>query len=362
MTVGTDIGSPQPDENRLFEEAAEWFLRLRAADTAPAVRAQFDAWCAQHPRHAATCRAVAAAWEVVGAHATAPELLLARHNALERAGMAARQRRTGGTERRRWMVWAGNLAATAACLVLLAWVGRVWQAQGRIQTYETSVGERRALTLADNSRITLDAESRIAVAYSAEVRLVELFGGQAHFEVAKDPSRAFKVKVANETVVARGTAFNVEHRDDQVSVTLLQGHITVSQGEQVPAGVQADRPGIPHGGGTTHELAPGEQLIIRKNGQVEPRRNVSVDQVTAWQRGKIVLQKDAIADACARMNRYSRIKLRVEDQAVARLRVSGVFEAGDTTAFAEALGSLFGVRAVRVDNDSILLLPSGSGG
>jgi transmembrane sensor len=353
MTRGTDIGSRDSDE-RLFEEASEWFLRLRAADPASDVHAQLEAWCAQHPMHESTYRKVVAAWETVGANAAAPEFLVVRRDALERGRRAARGRWNDSARHRRWAGWTAGLAATAACLVLLVSV-RSWQARDRVQVYETAVGETRALTLPDNSRVTLDAESRVTVAYSADIRLVELSEGQAQFDVAKDPRRLFKVKVGNETVIAHGTAFNIEQRDDQVSVTLIEGRITVTEGEHAPAAAQPDLSAAVRAVVATHELAPGQQLIIKKNGQVETRRNVSLEPVTAWRRGKIILQNEALSEACVRMNRYSRIKIHVQDKAVASLGVSGVFEAGDTGAFVEALESLFGIKALRIGNDSILL-------
>ncbi|HLA81381.1 MAG TPA: FecR/PupR family sigma factor regulator, partial [Thermoleophilia bacterium] len=92
MTLDTDNRSTHSDENRLFEEASEWFLRLRAADPASDAHAQLQAWCAQHPLHESAYRKVVAAWEAAGANAAAPEFLVARRDALERAHRAARGR------------------------------------------------------------------------------------------------------------------------------------------------------------------------------------------------------------------------------------------------------------------------------
>jgi transmembrane sensor len=141
-----------------------------------------------------------------------------------------------------------------------------------------------------------------------------------------------------------------------VSITLLEGRVTVTEGEHAPAAAQPDLSAAERAVAATHELAPGEQLIIKKNGQVEPRRHVSLEQVTAWRQGKIILKNEALSEACVRMNRYSRIKIHVQEKAVAHLGISGVFDAGDTGAFVEALQSLFGITALRIGNDSILLV------
>lgn len=354
MIHRTTVGSRRSEEDRLLEEASRWFLVLRAAEPTADMRAQFSAWCGQHPLHESSYRKVVATWEAVGANAAADELVVARREAVERARPAARRPSADSSDRRWWVGRAGSLAAIAAGLVLIVAV-RLWPPREPVQSYVTVVGERRSLSLSDKSRVTLDSESRIAVRYSDTDRSVELIAGQAYFDVASDPIRPFEVKVADETVVAHGTEFNIERRDEEVSVTLIAGRVTVT-GAQVAAANRPDGHGTLPTQTTSYELVPGEQLNIGKNGEVHSRRNVSVEHVTAWQLGKIVMQDQPLSDACARMNRYSRVKIVVQDEAAARLSVSGVFGAGDTAAFAEALESLFALRAVRVGSDSILLV------
>ena len=58
------------------------------------------------------------------------------------------------------------------------------------------------------------------------------------------------------------------------------------------------------------------------------------------------------------MNRYSQDRIVIRDSSVAGLRVSGQFRAGDADRFAEALGELHAVRAVRRPGE-IELVPAG---
>jgi len=96
-------------------------------------------------------------------------------------------------------------------LVLVSAIGGwVWWSRAHAGVYSTGVGERRTLTLADGSVVTLDARSRIQVKYRDRERLIDLDQGQARFDVAKDPARPFRVSAAGrETVLAFGTQFNV---------------------------------------------------------------------------------------------------------------------------------------------------------
>ena len=83
------------------------------------------------------------------------------------------------------------------------------------------------MTLEDGSRIELNARSRLRVTYSKSLRTVELYDGQALFQVAKDASRPFLVKSGEATVRAVGTQFDVYRKDDHTTVTVLEGRVAV---------------------------------------------------------------------------------------------------------------------------------------
>src|SRR3546814_3917007 len=93
--------------------------------------------------------------------------------------------------------------------------------------YRTVLGERRVVTLADGSTVSLDAASEVRVAYSERARELALVRGQARFDVAHDPRRPFAVQARDQRVVATGTAFNVDLFGPQVLITLIEGHVQV---------------------------------------------------------------------------------------------------------------------------------------
>src|SRR3546814_3966246 len=83
--------------------------------------------------------------------------------------------------------------------------------------YRTVLGERRVVTLADGSTVSLDAASEVRVAYSERARELALVRGQARFDVAHDPRRPFAVQARDQRVVATGTAFNVDRSEEHTS-------------------------------------------------------------------------------------------------------------------------------------------------
>jgi len=72
----------------------------------------------------------------------------------------------------------------------------------------------------------------------------------------------------------------------------------------------------------------------------------------AWHTGQAIFQNDTLAQAAYEMNRYSMLKLVVNDARIENLKVSGIYRVGDNTMFALALEKLLPV-AVRQFNDRI---------
>jgi transmembrane sensor len=54
------------------------------------------------------------------------------------------------------------------------------------------------------------------------------------------------------------------------------------------------------------------------------------------------------------MNRYSTVRLLVEDPSTAAIRVSGIFRAGDSTDFAQAVAKTYRLQ-VRDEADEVIL-------
>ena len=102
--------------------------------------------------------------------------------------------------------------------------------------YNTQIGQREALTLADNSHVDIDADSAVSIALRRDMRLIHLERGQAYFQVAHDRTRPFIVEVNGQQVIATGTAFNVEAINGGVRVTLVEGHVVVRQAPRIRRG------------------------------------------------------------------------------------------------------------------------------
>lgn len=219
-------------------------------------------------------------------------------------------------------------AAVAACLLLGALV--LWIDPFPSGTVETRVGELRTMALEDGSRIVLDASTRLRVAFTDANRDVELLAGRAHFEVASNPQRPFRVRTASAEVVAVGTMFDVTALPSLTTVTLIEGRVNVRS--MSAAATREPR---------TEALTAGQQIGVASSGQFVGRQEVRLDTATAWQRGTIVLDDVTVAEALATLNRYSKTRIVVTDAALQSRRITGVFRAGDVETEVLALERYF---------------------
>jgi transmembrane sensor len=210
--------------------------------------------------------------------------------------------------------------------------------------FATGVGETRPIALSDGSRVLLDTRSRLRVDFTANARDVELLEGQAHFEVAKDTHRPFRVRTGSAEVVAVGTMFDVATLPARTTVTLIEGRVNV---RTLPRTSQS-APQVA-------AMVAGQQLRITSEGQLLDEKVVKIENVTAWHRGMIVLDDVPLPDALAAMNRYSKTQLVIPDPALQSRRVSGVFRVGDIETEALALERYFGLQETSHSPGAIVL-------
>lgn len=333
-----------PQINTRAENAALWATRLADGQMSEDARVELQAWLDEEPANAAALEETIGAWQAVEHYAASAEMMAMREAALASARRSMRRRETPVWRTRR-MAWG----AIAASLLMVIAVSGAW-AWLSPRTYETGVGERRVVALSDGSKLSLDADTVVKVRYSKDKRELWLARGRAHFDVARNPLRAFSVTAGDEVVVATGTAFSVELVQKEVRVVLYEGHVMVldRDGEGARRTLQvAGRPVV-----ADQLLSPGRELVlpmvVAANEPVvaapavmpaDPVRSLS------WEGGLLVFEDVPLSLVVERMNRYAATPLEVGDAATGSLRISGVFRAGDTDALVQGLEAAFGVKA-----------------
>ncbi len=303
------------------EQAAIWRARL-ADQPELALSPEYLDWCADDDNRAMAERADQA-WAALDGLDAAPEMLALRQAALTDA------RKASGA-RMRWTTPRRIAAAIAAVVVLAGGAGLALQ-PFLPTTYKTGVGERRVVLLADGSRLSLDAASEVRVRYNGSARNVRLTKGQARFDIAGDAARPFLVQAAGRTISASGGAFNVDVVGSALCVTPLKGKVLV-MADLAPA----------------RSIAAGQQL---DRGAV---KSADANEAVAWERGELVFTDDTLAEAVAKVGRYSTRHIQV-DPAAANIRVSGAFNAGDTESFLDGMTTYFGLSATPGADGTVVL-------
>lgn len=299
-------------------EAMAWLARLRSRTVTTAELTEFATW-RKISTNALAYRRAEAFWDSTATLADDADI----HDALSASLRRGWLRRWWRSPRHRWMTLGalGGLACVLAGIIGVSWSEPL---------YQTAVGERSIARLDDGTRIQLDTDSLITPRFRADRRDVVLGRGQAFFDVHHDPSRPFVVDAGSVTVTALGTHFDVERLDGRVTVSLLQGSVSVHSAVT----------------GKTVLLQPGQSVIAGQAGLGEPFAG-RVALLTSWRTGRLSFRDTPLKDALAAMNRYTDQPIALGDPSIGNEPISGDFATDDPEGFASAITVLFGADAAR---------------
>jgi transmembrane sensor len=208
------------------------------------------------------------------------------------------------------------IAKIAAAIVLVAIPFYIFMFHGK---YSTDAGEQLRASLSDGSGVYLNSLSRVRVSFSDRARDVYLERGQALFEVENDPKRPFRVHAGNSVIQALGTQFDVRLLHDGIRVAVVEGAVQVSASREVDHSTNVPR------GSAPAKLSAGESTSINALGHIAQPVRVDVDAAVGWWQQQLVFERTPLAQVAEEFNRYNRLQLRIEGDAVARKRFNGVF-------------------------------------
>jgi transmembrane sensor len=291
---------------RRREAAVDWWMRLRAGPLGAGERAAYDAWRAD-PANAAALENITR----LCAHMASLPRPAAKRPARSRPAL--------------------RLAITAPLAAALLALAANWGELSAIlrSDHFAGAGETRRVTLEDGSRVHLDARSAIALRFDAGERRVELLSGEAFFEVAPDPARPFVVAAAGGRVTALGTAFDVALDEPGARVAVTEHSVRIASG------------------GAEVTVGEGEQSAFRDGAAMAPTP-VKTGWVTAWRRGKLIVENAPLRDLLAAIGRRNRGVFACASAAICARGVTGVFSADDPVQAIEAVETALGLRAAFV--------------
>lgn len=299
-------------------QAGEWLARLHADDRGAEDEAAFRAWLRADPSHQDAFERASMVWDAV------PGLSTTDFTPAPTPAPVARVSRR--------MVLAGGGAAVVAAGLTLGW------REAYAGVYRTGIGEQRRLVLEDGSRVTLDTDTQIRFRLRNDVRMLRLEVGRVDLDIAADP-RPFVIDLGARRAMARGGRLDLRRAGDAMALTAIQGSARVDTA------------------GAALTLAPGNRIAMAA-GRADRVDQPELDDLVAWQSGRLAFRDETLATAAAEMNRYSTHALVIADPHAAALRLSGVYRVGDSEAFARSLALLLPVR-VASDGETIRISSTG---
>lgn len=315
----------QPD---LEQIAVEWLVRLRGGDMNDDEVNAFADWLAADYRHA---QAFASAEDLFDDMVHA-----ARHQPIAAIDSVKALARTQSPSRRqrRWLPVALAMAAVWLIAVILIMPENAHPLDGLLSDYHTDTGELRDIELADGSHILLNTNSAVSVNFDASLRRINLLHGQARFTVARDRSRPFEVVADGLTTRALGTVFEVFRADDAISVTVQQHAVSIDMGTGDSA--------------RNIKLQTGQRLQIY-HGDSAPRiETIALDQSTAWQQRRLLINDRPLGELIAELNRYRSGRIFLSDPQLNNLHVSGSFSLDNPEAIVTTVSQVLDLQQTRL--------------
>jgi transmembrane sensor len=314
------------EQRAIRAQAAVWVTDLHGPDRSAALEAGLRRWLAEDPRHSQAFELATEAWQRTG------NLQAPLSNPSERSHRAPAY------------TFAG---AAALCLLLAA---AFYWLKG--PALSTGYAEQKTVDLADGTQVTLNANSRLLVNYTNEVRQITLTRGEALFNVTKHQSRPFVVVLGHRKVIALGTSFEVRREDSldpSFTVTLIEGRIAIR-----PLSTPNILPIEP--GDAITLLKPGQRLRFAANAP-DALDSPPIDKVTAWQHGQLIFEDTSIRDAAKEFNRYGKRRLTIDTSVPNTIRVGGVFRIGDPDSFARAMANAHQLHLIESTDEIKLTAP-----
>lgn len=337
---------PEPQVTpEIAAEASVWIARLHGPDRSPEMERECRAWQAASAAHRLAFERCTDVWESV----PGVSVVDAFANAT-----AAKRQDDGAARGKKILATIFVLVVGAAGLSVPLWH------EG--DEYITKIGEQHVAVLEDGSRMSLNTNTKVLVKIDSLRRSVSVLGGEAYFEVAKDPQRPFVVMAAGSEVEAVGTSFSVRlgtragGEGKALEVALLEGQVTVR-----PA-ASAASPGLSPSEAVLMQAGDRVRLIPAKGqGSTKIAPQVDrprVEQLIAWRNNEALFEDVSLPEAVEEMNRYSRIPIVLRgESALAQLRISGLYKTGDNVGFANSVANLYGL-VVQKQSGRLELSPS----
>jgi len=228
---------------------------------------------------------------------------------------------------------------------------------GSEQVFQTAA-EQSTVNLSDGSQLILNKNSLIRATFTDHQRQLVLEYGEVFIDVAHDTLRPLRVYIGDKVVEAVGTAFNLKFiRNQQIELIVTEGKVLVNVSNKdkivpeqhtIPAVVISP---------VLMAVSAGEQILLGDTNeelqQIEPEE---IKSRLSWRELNFVFHGETLADALAKIQRYTFVDFVILEQELKDLRVVGLFKADDIDGLLITLRENFGISHEYINNNEKIIL------
>ncbi|MGE0113499.1 MAG: FecR domain-containing protein [Steroidobacteraceae bacterium] len=334
-----------------MEEASAWVIKLNAGKVARDDIFAFDDWLNEDEAHRQAFRKMARAWHDAGT-------LFDLYGKPVKEPLSIRRISAAWAQLNPIRTRIAAMTALVAILIV-GWFLSVSLLPHADPAFEqmaarTQVGERKTIDLTDGSTVQLNTDTEVEVVYTNAERKVRLLKGEAHFKVAKNAQRPFRVYVGNGAVEAVGTAFTVYlNNKGTTEVTVTEGEVKLTR--ILPARL-ADRVGGTGSEKTIASVSAGRDAVFGEDLiSVEAIDKEDLTKKLSWRNGKLLFNGDTLETAVHEFRRYTQADIVILDQEIKDTRIVGYFSADDVQKFLHTLETSFDIGVRFIDDNKVYL-------
>jgi transmembrane sensor len=178
-------------------------------------------------------------------------------------------------------------------------------------------GTHSSIKLADGSKVWLNSGSSLRYPDKFVKRQRTVFlNGEAYFEVKSDKSKPFIVQTSNIAVKATGTKFNVSayKTEKQISVTLMEGKVTVSNNKLGPNALLS-------------ELKPNQHIDFDTlTEKISMTESTDMYKFIAWKDGKLVFRNEPMSQVIKKIGQYYNVDIELIGKELQEYRYRATFQ------------------------------------
>lgn len=209
-----------------------------------------------------------------------------------------------------------------------------------MSTYSTAYGETLTITLPDQSKVTLNANSRLSLYEEQWIDATERkvwLEGEAFFDVkekATSLGKAAKFIVHSRRIEVEvlGTSFNVNSRHQQTKVVLSSGKIKLNIKNEQKRKVEEVY------------MEPGELVLVDEQAASLEKKMVDPERFVSWKENRLIFKDTPLFEIIRLLEDNYGYKVRLEDEKLLSKSFTGAAPADDIEILLDKLSLIYQIN------------------